>query len=249
MKNNNVIVMTTGLSGSSVTSALIAQSGLWLGEETIVKNNSSGRYDTYENAELVRLNKMLYKEMNFEPKQSSLYEDTDFTIFEKASGSIDTTPYEEFIKHCNENGRWLWKDPRLWITLGFWLPLIRKHCGDNVKFVVLSREPLSMWTSLLLKRVIMNYGYLKRNEMAANKRISQFIASAGYDYVDVNYNDLTREPVSTIEKINAFLATNLTVDDYKAIYNGPIPTPAWTTKNVIKAYLIYLKNLNEAIGR
>lgn len=249
MKKSNVIVMTTGLSGSSVTSALVAQSGLWLGDETIVKNNSSGHYDTYENAELVRLNQQLYKELDFVPSDSSIYDEADFNKFSAAADKIDTTDYEEFIKYCNEHDAWIWKDPRLWITLGFWMPLLKKHCGDNLKFVVLSREPISMWTSLLLKRIIINYGYLKRSEAQSNKRIGSYIRGAGFNFVDINYNDLTRTPESEINKLNSYLGTELALGDYQRIYNGPIPTPAWTLKNVVKAYLIYLKNIGQAHGR
>jgi hypothetical protein len=61
----NVIVLTTGLSGSSLVTGFIAKNGFWNGSETVVKNNSTGQYDTYENNALVELNDALIQEIGF----------------------------------------------------------------------------------------------------------------------------------------------------------------------------------------
>jgi hypothetical protein len=44
----NVIILTSGLSGSSVLAGLIANAGYWVGDETFKKDD----YDTFENREL-----------------------------------------------------------------------------------------------------------------------------------------------------------------------------------------------------
>jgi len=48
----NVIILTHGVSGSSVFAALLGRAGYWLGSETVQKPD----YDTFENAALVALN-------------------------------------------------------------------------------------------------------------------------------------------------------------------------------------------------
>ena len=58
----NVIILTTGISGSSVITGLLAKSGLWTGDETIFKDNITGTYETYGNKKLVELNESLFKE-------------------------------------------------------------------------------------------------------------------------------------------------------------------------------------------
>ena len=242
----NVIVLTTGLSGSSVTTALIAQGDFWLGKETIVKNNSTGQYDTYENLQLVNLNKQLYKSLDFTPTQDALYDANVFEMFANCHDKVDTQEYEAFIKDCNENGAWLWKDPRLWNTIGFWLPLIKKHCGDSVKFVVLSRQPLSLWVSLLLKRNIVNYDFLKKSEKASAERLAGYLSDENFKLCDLNYNDLLSHPESTIANLNEFLGTSLTMTDMTNIFRGELPAKPWKWKDLVKASLIYLKNRSEA---
>ena len=62
----NVIILTTGISGSSVITGLLAKSGLWAGDDTVFKDNITGKYETYENQKLVNLNTSLLKEVGLE---------------------------------------------------------------------------------------------------------------------------------------------------------------------------------------
>ena len=52
---DNVIILTGGLSGSSALAGLLSAAGYWSGEDTFKKRD----YNTYENAELIRLNRQL----------------------------------------------------------------------------------------------------------------------------------------------------------------------------------------------
>ena len=52
---DNVIILTGGLSGSSALAGLLVAAGFWSGENTFRKRD----YNTYENSELIRLNRQL----------------------------------------------------------------------------------------------------------------------------------------------------------------------------------------------
>ena len=54
---DNVIILTGGLTGSSALAGLLSAAGFWSGEGTFRKRD----YDTYENSELIRLNRQLLK--------------------------------------------------------------------------------------------------------------------------------------------------------------------------------------------
>ncbi len=99
MKQSNVIVLTTGLSGSSVITGLIAQEGYWLGDETIFKSNASGHYETYENKKLVELNDELLATLNVELKASSWYDTGLFDRIRKSSKEVDKQKFVEFINY------------------------------------------------------------------------------------------------------------------------------------------------------
>lgn len=48
----NAVILTSGLSGSSVLTSLVARAGYWTGDSTFKKPD----YDTFENVELVQWN-------------------------------------------------------------------------------------------------------------------------------------------------------------------------------------------------
>ena len=52
---DNVIILTGGLTGSSALAGLLSAAGFWSGEGTFRKRD----YNTYENSELIRLNRQL----------------------------------------------------------------------------------------------------------------------------------------------------------------------------------------------
>ena len=59
-ENPNVIILTSGISGSSVLTGLISRAGYWLGDVTHKKE-----YDTYENQELIDLDLQLFKQSEY----------------------------------------------------------------------------------------------------------------------------------------------------------------------------------------
>ena len=67
---DNVIILTGGLTGSSALAGLLAAAGFWSGENTFRKRD----YNTYENSELIRLNRQLMQRAFFlNPFPSSDY--------------------------------------------------------------------------------------------------------------------------------------------------------------------------------
>ncbi len=127
----NVIILTTGLSGSSVVTGLIKKAGYWTGESTVYKNNSSGKYETHENTELVNLNDQLVKQAGFEFGHDAWYKPEAIAQFAKLHGSIDEAPYRQFIEQENSHSPWLWKDPRLWFSCSTWTIPVLLCCPET----------------------------------------------------------------------------------------------------------------------
>ena len=64
----------------------------------------------------------------------------------------------------------------------------------------------------------------------------------------MRYEDLIVHPSETIATLNTYLETGLTIEDLKHIYRKPLyRTPASSTRDFIKAVLIYLKNYSQRI--
>ena len=238
--SNNIIVLTTGLSGSSVITSFISQAGYWVGDETIIKDSRSGVYNTYENSRLVQLNVNLINTLSFEYNNDVEYKVNAQLFFEKAFYQYENKQiYSDFVEYCNSKGNWIWKDPRLWITIGFWQRILNKN---NIKLIIVYRNPLSLWISLLNKRQIVGYFYLKNIERKSKEEIKQYINRNGLNYYLICYDELILYPEQIIPSLNEYLQTTLSVEDLKKVYNGKVGNKIWNLKNLVKAILIYIKN-------
>jgi len=239
MTTSNIVVLTTGLSGSSVVTGFLAQKEYWLGDKTIFKSNASGHYETYENERLVELNDQLLATLGIELNESSWYDADLFERIQKSSKEVDTKEFIEFINYCQQHGKWIWKDPRLWITIGFWRELLQNH---DIKYIVISRQPISLWVSLMNKRQIVSYSTLKISERSSHNRIIRYLSDCDFPSVTINYDKLVEHPQTEINKLNYFLNANFTLKMFSDLYKGKVGGKTFSKKSFIKAVLIYIKN-------
>lgn len=233
----NVIILTNGLSGSSVLAGLIARAGYWTGH-----THKKTDYDTHENQELVDLNKRLFADVGFTSNYEMLFDPAYLTPFVQAHGAVDDALYRGFLDKLESRRPWLWKDPRLWLTIHYWRHLLNL---DDVQFVHLTRDPMQTWTSVTIRRQIQTLDYLRRYMHGIRDSIRTFIADNDLPCLELNYEELLVEPESSIAQINGYLGTALTVDDLRAIYRGELYRKPRDTRDFIKATLIYLKNYGQ----
>lgn len=238
---HNVIILTSGLTGSSVLSGLISRAGYWLGDNTMKKED----YDTYENMELVKLNQKLIKQAGYRGNYLLNFSADAIQRIADLHGQIDARPYEEFLKKCNEHQPWIWKDPRLWLTIRYWQNLLDMN---NCRFISLTRGVGQLWVSAILRRQIRSYGNAKSYEKKIQASVLNFFRETNPPCLHVRYEDLIRHPAATINFLNSHLETQLTVDDLKIVYHKPLyenPRPAFS--KYLKAILIYLKNYSQRV--
>lgn len=233
--SRNVIILTTGLAGSSVLSGLLSRAGLWLGEETFSKQD----YRTFENLELIRLNQRLFSEVGYDGHYEMVYRPEDVALIERRSAEIDSSPYEAFLQECARHSPWLWKDPRLWLTMSFWARYLDM---DNTDFVVLTREPMQSWISSTIRRQIQTPSYCRRYIADIRNTILRFLEVQEKPCLELVYEDLLVSPEATIGRLNQYLGTTLTVDDLKAVYAGELGRRQRGLPDMARAWMIYLYN-------
>jgi len=240
----NVIILTSGLSGSSVLTGLISRAGYWTGESTHKKDSDSyGGYDTYENQELIKLDLELFRQANYTGNYTQEFSAEAIARITALAKTIDDRPYREFLETCNQHRPWIWKDPRLWLTIGFWRNFLNL---DDCRFLLLTRSLTHSWVSSTLRRHIRSYGSMKRYELAIRDSITGFLDANGLPYLNVTFENLVVRPDQTIGELNAHLGTELSVKDLAAIYTKPLYTaPRSSAVDYAKAVLIYLKNYSE----
>lgn len=234
----NLIILTSGLSGSSVLTGLIARAGYWTGGETHKKTD----YDTHENMRLVELHQRLMRDAGYRGVYTMEFSREAIRQVEAAHRTLDVRPYREFLDACDAHRPWLWKDPRLWLTIRFWRHLLDLN---QCQFIVLTRDPLQSWISTTLRRQIQTFGYAKRYQNGVTDSLIEFLTDNRQPYLRLYFEELIKQPEQTIARINAFLGTSLTIDDMRAIYTKPLYTLARPPLDYLKAVAIYLKNYRE----
>ncbi|MFP3982479.1 MAG: hypothetical protein ACLFV2_02150 [Desulfurivibrionaceae bacterium] len=233
MATKNVIIMTTGSSGSSVLAGTIALKGYWLGEKT-----KKLKFDTYENAELVDLNKEILLLSGFNHHDCNDIPPPSVTDIKRLLDKIDISKYQAFIAKCDTHGPWLWKDPRLSYTIHFWGKILNLN---KVNFIFIERDAKQSYTGLILKRKVpmsfMQHGLMNNNY---NQSCLQFYRNNALPYLHINFQDLITFPDHYLKRIGKFLDIDLNLSDLQKIYNGDLYKKRFSTLNYYQARLFYL---------
>lgn len=236
----NAIILTSGLSGSSVLTGLIARAGYWTGD-----THKKRDYDTFENRELIELNLALFEQAAFTANYLVEFSIDAINRIAGLGGNIDGGPYSTFIEKCNQHRPWVWKDPRLWMTIRFWAHFLDL---SDCRFILLTRNFTQSWISQILRRQIVSYHHSKIYETSVQSSIINFFEQVRVSHLHVRYEDLILRPADTIQDLNRLLGTELTVGDLQHVYHKPLyksPRSSWGKH--LKAVAIYAKNYSERL--
>ena len=240
----NVINLTSGISGSSVLTGLIGRAGYWPGDTTFKKQKYE-IYETYENQRLIDLNRQLFRAAGYTGNYQMEFSAPAIDAITALNGRIDCQEYRSFVEQCDAHRPWVWKDPRLWLTIRFWRNLLDL---SQCQFILLTRDAMQSWVSSILRRQIMTYRYSMSYEGRIRQSIVDFLEGQGLPYLHLEYERLIQQPGDTIASLNRYLGTDLQVDDLKGVYHKPLyKNPRNSFVKHIKASLIYLKNYSERL--
>jgi hypothetical protein len=72
-----------------------------------------------------------------------------------------------------------------------------------------------------------------------------YLDANNFSYISLEYDQFTKDPAASINKLNAFMEMELKKDAWDKIYKKPASFSRY--KRAILAYLIYIKNFNSRI--
>ncbi|MDO6706451.1 sulfotransferase [Photobacterium sp. 1_MG-2023] len=239
----NVIILTHGWTGSSAFTALIARAGYWPGDSTVEKVD----YDTFENTELVTLNKQLLNEMGYQgDRDHDLMTETLVSELADRATSLDLQQYQSFIERLNQHQPWIWKDPRLTLTIRIWARLLDL---DNIAFIILTRDDEQSWITSNQRRHIQSRNFTRKYNQGVTSTLRHFLQTHQQDFLEFQFEDLQLRPEATLSRLNEFLEISLSMDDLKAVYHKPLYEKSKGFKDKLEAFAIYLKNYRMRDGR
>ena len=238
---DNVIILTGGLTGSSALAGLLTAAGYWCGEDTFRKSD----YNTYENSDLIELNRRLMQRVGVAEKDYTMaFQPDAIRRIEALRGVEDEADFRAMIERCEANAPWVWKDPRLWLTARFWAPLLD---WSRIRVLLLRRDPLQAWISATQRRHIQTYRYLTTYNESIQESLREFLDANGIRYLPVLFEDLIVTPEREIERLSGFLGHPVTMDHFRSSYEGDLHRKPKTLRDGVEAALIYLKNYGERL--
>lgn len=238
--SDNVIILTGGLTGSSALAGLLTAAGYWSGDDTFKKSD----YNTYENSDLIRLNRQLMKRVGVGEEYTTVFQPQAIRDIEALAGVGSDGECKDFLARCDGQAPWVWKDPRLWLTIRYWHALVDWR---RVRVLLLSRDPMQAWISTIQRRQIQSYRYLCRYNEAIQVSLRGFLESNRIRFLPVQYEDLVISPDQELARIGRFLGRTLSLTHLTATYTGPLHRSPKGWRDGIEAGLIYLKNYRERI--
>jgi hypothetical protein len=194
---------------------------------------------------LIELNLKLMNEAGYRGNYLMEFAPNTMRTIESLYSKIDCDEYRSFVASCEAHRPWVWKDPRLWMTIRFW-----RHCMnfEDCRFILLTRSSLQIWVSTVLRRQILTYRYHRRYEKNIYESAASFCGDYHLPYLHVTYEDLIQHPAEMIGRLNGHLGTSLTVEDLQAVYHKPLyKSPRHSALQYAKAMLLYLKNYSSRV--
>jgi hypothetical protein len=221
-----------------VVSALLARAGYWTGETTFRKPD----YDTHENLGLVELDRRILADLDLGRDYESRFRPEDLRLAEQRMERVDWAALRAFLLRCERNRPWVWKDPRLWITIRAWSRILDL---STVRILLVERDPLQQWIAMTLRRQIQTYGHARRYHAGILGSIEGFLAQRRLSCLRLRFEDLIRSPESQLPRLNRYLGTRLEIADLEAVYRGPLYRNPRGLMDAARALAVYTRNYAE----
>ena len=225
----NVIVLSPGQSGSSVLTALIARAGLWCGDET-----TDVGYNTYENAELVQLNRELLRVSGIKWDSPSQEAGPAIERLRARVREADNRDAQSFVQKCAAHVPWIWKDPRLCYTMHYWEAFLNVA---DCQFVIMNRDWRQAWSGHMIKgKPPVSLADFAKVQVRAGEAAQSYVSDRGLPHFVTTFEELTVEPTRVLSALNEFLGTSLTLGDLRETYRDPLGKLRWSKVDYAQAW-------------
>lgn len=209
----NILVVGMPRSGTSLAAALFTRKGYFVGDiesERLRTGNSKNPFGFFEADELVERNVNILRRAGYEFHNTWLFS----PISDSAINAVPQLPPEQadrdFVQRYEARAPWLWKDPRLCITLPYWWKLL-DH--ERVAVVLTTRDSADIYWSFR------RFGWnLARDDVV--RRVEQHVRAAkravdalGIPHVAVGYNEYRERPAHVANVLSRLAEIELTPDD------------------------------------
>ncbi|MBI1422057.1 MAG: hypothetical protein GC149_01240 [Gammaproteobacteria bacterium] len=213
----NAIIVGMPRSGTSMTAAIFARAGYFIAEDQKGQLRQGDEFNPtgyWEAEPLIHANAEIFQAAGFPYDNTWLYEPITSHSATRINELERSSVHKQFVSDFDQHYPWLWKDPRLCYTLGYWWPLLDR---DKTRVLLLKRDPKQIYNSFLrLKWRSMS----ARDRKDTLQRVKDHMKAAEFavqkfeiPHIVVNYSDFANNANETAQRINEFFGLNLQSQD------------------------------------
>lgn len=209
----NVLVVGMPRSGTSLTASIFANAGYFVAEDESEDLRQGDEYNPsgyFEAEPLIKLNAEIFSAAGYPHDNTWLYDE----ITEQQALNIlelnELPGHKNFVENYDKHNPWIWKDPRLCYTLGYWWSLMDQ---DNTRVLLLKRNPDETYRSFLRLKWRTEsksdkddvYRRINHHMEAAERAINKY----NIPHLVVNYSEYGTDLEGTAKRIGEFFEFDL----------------------------------------
>jgi hypothetical protein len=213
----NTIIVGMPRSGTSMTAAIFANAGFYVtkDEESHLRKSDEFNPMGYWEAEpLIQANAEVFRSAGFPYDNIWLYEPISAELASRILELKQMPDHKQLVEDFNQHRPWVWKDPRLCYTLGYWWPMMDQA---NTRVLLLKRDPKQIYNSFLrLKWRTAS----KQDRDDTFQRVEDHINAAeraiqkyNIPHIVVDYTDFAQDADATAKRISEFFELSLQRQD------------------------------------
>lgn len=213
----NVLVVGMPRSGTSLTAAAFANKGFFVaesGKNELRDGDKFNPHGYFEADGLIERNAEVFGRVGYPHHNTWKFA----AIGRKEADCIlelEPEPeHRQFVESYNSRSPWVWKDPRLCYTLGYWWHMMDP---SNTAVILLIRSPDDIYESFL------RTGWRTRSpeqRRDTHQRVADHVQAArraidrfNIPYLEVNYSDYLKRPDDVAAQIGQFVGISMTAKD------------------------------------
>ena len=213
----NAIVVGMPRSGTSMTAAIFARKGYFVAEDENKELRQGDEYNPsgyWEAEPLIKANAEVFNAVQFQHDNTWMYKAITKTQALDILQLAKNSERAELVQQYESHQPWIWKDPRLCYTVGYWWLYMNP---ETTGVLLLKRDPKEIFQSFL--RVKWRTAS-KQDKTDTFERVDHHIQAAEYaleergiPHIVVNYSDFANKPEATAQRISDFFGFELTPEE------------------------------------
>lgn len=215
--SKNVIIVGPPRSGTSLTAAVFAKKGYYVGaiESAAMRDGDDNNpYGYFEADELIARNVGILERGGFSFHNTWRHEPITADVIERLAVMPPSNEERAFVQACGAHRPWMWKDPRLCFTLPVWARAIDPR---TTVIVVVRRATEDIYRSF------QRMGWCEDGAMARRRTVERIelharhaedsAKAAGMPHVCVDYADYLAKALEVAERLGELCGLRLVAED------------------------------------